>query len=151
MTKPNHCIWIIRTHYTFVSTNEQFAPKWRRPCQGTAAFNYYHPIYMILESIWRYSILSYLYLILHLYFTNILIRLGEIKNKISKSRLATRVFLWLISGLSVIKITISSLLRKIEKKLVKQNKTVCYPTHLNSTHRTWKRLYLIRGCWNTKL
>ena len=26
MTKPNHCIWPIRTHYTFVSTNEQFAP-----------------------------------------------------------------------------------------------------------------------------
>ena len=23
---PNHCIWPIRTHYTFVSTNEQFAP-----------------------------------------------------------------------------------------------------------------------------
>ena len=26
LTKPNHCIWPIRTHYTFVSTNEQFAP-----------------------------------------------------------------------------------------------------------------------------
>ena len=26
MTKPNHCIWPIRTHYTFVSTDEQFAP-----------------------------------------------------------------------------------------------------------------------------
>ena len=26
MTKPNHCIWPIRTHYTFVSTNKQFAP-----------------------------------------------------------------------------------------------------------------------------
>ena len=26
MTKRNHCIWPIRTHYTFVSTNEQFAP-----------------------------------------------------------------------------------------------------------------------------
>ena len=26
MTKPNHCIWPIRTHYTFVSTNQQFAP-----------------------------------------------------------------------------------------------------------------------------
>ena len=25
-TKPNHCIWPIRTHYTFVSDNEQFAP-----------------------------------------------------------------------------------------------------------------------------
>ena len=25
LTKPNHCIWPIRTHYTFVSTNEQFA------------------------------------------------------------------------------------------------------------------------------
>ena len=25
-TKPNYCIWPIRTHYTFVSTNEQFAP-----------------------------------------------------------------------------------------------------------------------------
>ena len=48
LTKPNHCIWPIRTHYTFVSTNEQFAPEWRRPCHGTAAFNYYHPIYMIL-------------------------------------------------------------------------------------------------------
>ena len=48
LTKPNHCIWPIRTHYTFVSTNKQFAPKWRRPCHGTAAFNYYHPIYMIL-------------------------------------------------------------------------------------------------------
>ena len=49
LTKPNHCIWPIRTHYTFVSTNEQFAPKWRRPYHGTAAFNYYHPIYMILD------------------------------------------------------------------------------------------------------
>ena len=26
LTKPNHCIWPIRTDYTFVSTNEQFAP-----------------------------------------------------------------------------------------------------------------------------
>ena len=26
LTKPNHCIWPIRAHYTFVSTNEQFAP-----------------------------------------------------------------------------------------------------------------------------
>ena len=26
LTKPNHCIWPIRTHYTFVSTNEQSAP-----------------------------------------------------------------------------------------------------------------------------
>ena len=26
LTKPNHCIRPIRTHYTFVSTNEQFAP-----------------------------------------------------------------------------------------------------------------------------
>ena len=26
LTKPNHCIWPIRTHYTFLSTNEQFAP-----------------------------------------------------------------------------------------------------------------------------
>ena len=50
LTKPNHCIWPIRTHYTLVSTNEQFAPKWRRPGQGTAAFNYYHPIYMILAA-----------------------------------------------------------------------------------------------------
>ena len=49
LTKPNHCIWKIRTHYTFVSTNEQFAPEWRWPCHGTAAFNYYHPIYMILD------------------------------------------------------------------------------------------------------
>ena len=26
LSKPNHCIWPIRTHYTFVLTNEQFAP-----------------------------------------------------------------------------------------------------------------------------
>ena len=47
LTKPKHCIWPIRTRNTFVSTNEQFAPEWRQPCHGTAAFNYYHPIYMM--------------------------------------------------------------------------------------------------------
>ena len=28
-----------------------FAPNERRPCHGTAAFNYYHPIYMIRDMI----------------------------------------------------------------------------------------------------
>ena len=49
MTKPNHCIWPIRTHYTFVSTNDYI-------CRILTAAAWYSSLQLLPSYIWSLKI-----------------------------------------------------------------------------------------------